>query len=349
MNSGWIALVLVGGCAIESRPDDVVGPFTGTPRRYVVDSFTLPMSGLEARALGADLNGDGTVDNQLGMAISTFGTYGDITTHADDMIASGVLASSVIVVADDSIDDPSVSVTYVGSDGAPATAVGGTFENSVFVSNRTATTQVPGAALLRLPVFVDIDPIEVPLFSMQMTLRPAAIGFDAEISGTVDPTDAFEQTYDALVKVVAAEPSSHRGVMQILDANHDFRLDYDEVRNNSIIQSLFYPDLVIGGRDRLSLGFHVHLSPCDDGSCITAPPDDTCFDRVKDGAESDVDCGGGCRSCKATEACTGPADCESGACDAGSCRAPTCFDGVRDGFETDIDCGGTCELCSPMT
>ena len=39
-------------------------------------------------------------------------------------------------------------------------------------------------------------------------------------------------------------------------------------------------------------------------------------------------------------------DCQSRACDAGSCRAATCSDGVRDGFESDVDCGGPCAACA---
>src|SRR5207253_2250042 len=70
-----------------------------------------------------------------------------------------------------------------------------------------------------------------------------------------------------------------------------------------------------------------------------------CRDRIRDGGETDVDCGGPCQPCQASAACAGGGDCQSGACDAGHCRAPSCSDGVRDGVETDVDCGDNCAGC----
>src|SRR5574338_440669 len=76
-------LMLISGCVDTGASDDVTGPFTGTPRRYVIDRIELPTNNNEARGFGLDLNGDRTVDNQLGMVISTLGQYNDITTHGD--------------------------------------------------------------------------------------------------------------------------------------------------------------------------------------------------------------------------------------------------------------------------
>jgi len=51
---------------------------------------------------------------------------------------------------------------------------------------------------------------------------------------------------------------------------------------------------------------------------VEAP--DTCADGVKDGAETDVDCGGGaCPSCADGRACAAKSDCQSLACSAGVC------------------------------
>jgi hypothetical protein len=49
----------------------------------------------------------------------------------------------------------------------------------------------------------------------------------------------------------------------------------------------------------------------------------SCFDGIKNGDETDVDCGGTCNPC------------------------PTCDDGIKNGDETGIDCGGS--LCEPCT
>ena len=54
---------------------------------------------------------------------------------------------------------------------------------------------------------------------------------------------------------------------------------------------------------------------------------------------------GTCPACPADLVCTVPADCQSGGCDVGKCRAPTCTDGFRDGLESDVDCGAACRDC----
>jgi len=45
----------------------------------------------------------------------------------------------------------------------------------------------------------------------------------------------------------------------------------------------------------------------------------TCFDGVRDGPESDVDCGGDCPACERSDRCTSPHDCYSGRCAEGKC------------------------------
>ena len=78
----------------------------------------------------------------------------------------------------------------------------------------------------------------------------------------------------------------------------------------------------------------------------TTPP--TCVDRLHDGDESDVDCGGAvCPGCVAGRACVAAHDCLSRICGAdGRCAAESCADGVRTGSESDVDCGGPdCTPC----
>jgi hypothetical protein len=70
----------------------------------------------------------------------------------------------------------------------------------------------------------------------------------------------------------------------------------------------------------------------------------TCSDGVKNGTETDVDCGGSCSGCGPGSACSVDADCKGGLCTGGTCQ-PTCTDGVKNGSETDVDCGGSCSAC----
>jgi hypothetical protein len=72
-----------------------------------------------------------------------------------------------------------------------------------------------------------------------------------------------------------------------------------------------------------------------------------CNDVIKNGAESDVDCGGGtCPTCGPGKTCNGNVDCAGGACTGGTC-AVSCTDLVKNGTETDVDCGGGgCSACA---
>ena len=73
----------------------------------------------------------------------------------------------------------------------------------------------------------------------------------------------------------------------------------------------------------------------------------TCSDHEKNGAETDVDCGGPqCLPCGDARTCNDPGDCASKVCVNHSCQPPTCTDMVKNGAESDVDCGGAmCPQC----
>jgi len=56
-----------------------------------------------------------------------------------------------------------------------------------------------------------------------------------------------------------------------------------------------------------------------------------CTDTVKNGTETDTDCGGSLREMPDTRAAGLAADCLSGVCTSGTCSAPTCSDKVKNG------------------
>jgi hypothetical protein len=74
-----------------------------------------------------------------------------------------------------------------------------------------------------------------------------------------------------------------------------------------------------------------------------------CSDGIKNGMETDVDCGGSVcdglgDTCAVTQMCATTADCgNGGGCDVTThlCDATQCHDGAKDGMETDVDCGGS--------
>ncbi len=68
-----------------------------------------------------------------------------------------------------------------------------------------------------------------------------------------------------------------------------------------------------------------------------------CSDKIKDGDESDVDCGGSCTAkCANSKVCISSTDCKGAYCVSGVCKAGSCADSYMNQDESDIDCGGSC-------
>ncbi len=67
----------------------------------------------------------------------------------------------------------------------------------------------------------------------------------------------------------------------------------------------------------------------------------SCANAVKDGDETDLNCGGThCGKCNPGDDCLVNSDCASAKCNSGKCIS--CGDGLQNGDESDVDCGGTC-------
>lgn len=353
----WLvtALGALGACSDE--PIDVTGPFTGETRTFLVDVINVPRDTSEASSIAADLDGDGAAENQLGTVTSVLTTTSDLTLDASHMIASGALASLVSIQADDLMNDDSVGVAYLGSLDEPAVVAGGRFVSGAFVSNRTRETRVPGRANVHVPVFVNADPLVLELEGMELELTPdGAGGYDGIVRGGIREELAREAAYLGLIEMFETEPTRHLVFGRGLDGDRDDVITRAEV-DDSIIALLVEADIDLfdGERyaprvsmtpDSLSVAFAIHLTPCSAGTCSRPSPTNLCRDRVRDGDETDVDCGGSCQSCAAGKQCSRAEDCQSSACDAGTCRAASCSDGVRDGYESDIDCGGSCGACA---
>jgi hypothetical protein len=76
---------------------------------------------------------------------------------------------------------------------------------------------------------------------------------------------------------------------------------------------------------------------------VVTPP---CANGLRDGDESDVDCGGTCTArCGLGARCKVSGDCASTLCLNSACDTPSCHDGVKNQGESDVDCGGSCPAC----
>ncbi len=78
---------------------------------------------------------------------------------------------------------------------------------------------------------------------------------------------------------------------------------------------------------------------CEGGACTAPKPDD----GVKNGTETDADCGGGngAPACADGKSCASGPDCASKVCTGGICQAAKGDDGAKNGDESDVDCGGS--------
>jgi hypothetical protein len=343
-----LALVVAVTAAACSGGNDVVGPFSGPVQRYVIDRIDVPRDSEGANAVAADLDGDAMPENKFGYATAVLATTNDLSPHAADMIASGALASVLEVQADDASDDATVGARYLGADGDAAVTIGGRLTGGSFVSNRTRDTGHPGRATVRLPVFVNADPVVLVVDGAELELvGDGAGGFDGILRGGIAERSAREAAHAGLVQMFETEPARHLVFLRGVDEDADDVLSFAELEV-SVIGLLVSADIPLHGADddSVSIAFGFHASPCAAGRCSDAVPEVACRDRVRDGLETDVDCGGGCQRCAAGKACLTPEDCLSAGCDAGTCRAPTCSDGVRDGYESDVDCGGACPACA---
>lgn len=146
----------------------------------------------------------------------------------------------------------------------------------------------------------------------------------------------------------------------------EYRIYVVDSDTDEIIQLI--PSYVFDGKyhyiENLSLvndkNYHVVVEAVDNAGLVSLPLSSkgvlidtsakpyTCNNNVKDGSETDVDCGGSCLGCSLDMVCAVDTDCNSGLCLDEVCIADTatCNNGVKDGRETDVDCGGACPSCS---
>jgi len=208
-------------------------------------------------------------------------------------------------------------------------------------------------------VFQDTDASRIHLVGMELEmLADGRGGFEITMHGGIRAQDAADAVGEGLLHMIEARPQSHLSLIRDVDVDHDGQLSAPEIATASLIRALLSPDIHMfdgddfaprpasDDLDVLSFGLRVHVIPCADGNCALVPPASTCFDRLLDGSETDIDCGGPvCGACPDAARCALPTDCQTGACDGGACRAATCSDGILDGFESDVDCGAACNNC----
>ena len=317
------AAVLILFAACSSPPTTILG----STQTFQVDSITLPSAPGAGSQVAIDLNGDGVPDNALSSITAALAAQHDLPSDVADVIAAGVIRESF-------------ELTF-GVDGA----VGIRFDHSEQLHAQPTETGAiatdggtqPIALAIALPALVDADPIALEIAPTAIELAADAAGYTVEVQGLTDGSAFAAAAGAALVQMLYDSPRDHLMLAAVLDSNHDGHITPAEAAASPLMETFASPDVGSG----ISIGYSLHVSAAPVQTII-----DHCSDRVRDGDETDVDCGGSCKPCGASAACALDADCDSSACVAGACQPPSCSDGIRDGFELSIDCGGGCGGCA---
>jgi hypothetical protein len=359
-----LTIVLAGAACGKPAPSLVTGPYGGTTHRFLVDRLALPQ---EKQQLASDYGSGAATHDQLGVVEGLFAQWQLQSQSVGAQLAAGSLVMRVELTTEDERlrDDATVGVRFIGGALAASDQLGATLRDGRLSTNRIRDLREPTFATITLPLFADADAVEWPLEALEMDLvSDGNGGFDGELHGAAELTlmhdDIVAAAYQPFLQMVTAHPDLRAPAIHTFDVDRDGMISRAELAGNWWIKTALSADLLLhDGRsdfvpeppdahrenDAISLAARFHLAPCHDDACLPPPVAPRCDDRVQNGDESAVDCGGSCAPCAAGLACGRDGDCLSGTCVGGFCGAPSCSDGRRDGFETDVDCGPGCSLC----
>jgi hypothetical protein len=283
--------------ASADAPTDGPGVASGTHYHYILNSLTWPRSVTEARTDGFDLNNDGTVDNQLGMVSSTLSVLGlNAQTPEDQAIAHGtVLMLADLQTTDLTTASGAGYTMYLGTDPNPAPCNGasdticghhltgtGAFDAAAtprdpqLIGSMTSGVLTAGPGHLSMGLSIATSkPVTVTLLGARVKLTVTATGITTGILGGAIPVGDFHSTIFPAMQQSATEAIAHdctgmnppgcgcapnsigANLIVTFDANHNCAVSEPEIENNSIVQSMFAPDVTIDGQTALSVGFAV--------------------------------------------------------------------------------------------
>jgi hypothetical protein len=290
-----ITLVACGG------GDDGQTPPSGPVHTYVSNDVTVPANNAQAREIGLDLNGDKTIDNQLGMVLGTLASQGfDVQGTIDEAVLTGSIILLIDFQTPDfasttgaglavklgenpmpaACTDPADLLTcgkhlaggasFTLAAGSPDAAVEGKIAGGVFTGG-------PGNITLQIALG-GTEPISLDLIGA----RAKATGLSETALSEVILAGALTQS-DLDTKVIPAvhaqiEPliardctgiappdpcgceanSTGKTVIGLFDTSpKDCTVSIEEIKTNSLIQSLLAPDVTIDGQEALSVGLKV--------------------------------------------------------------------------------------------
>lgn len=268
-NACIAAAVLLTGCSFYADepdgppawPGENLPECTTTRTSYVIDAVTAPTDADIAEDVGADLDGDGTVDNQFGNILSALGyLHFEIQNRTDEALAADALLIGLTLeecelyslvevhrgVAIDRTVDPPVLTVEDTTELASVDRV----RDSRRIFLRGSGT-LPPTALFEAEgaEWIPADGIEIELDAVD----------EREVEGQLAAGIRGDAFHDAVVPVIhrqiltelegqpgcpeACEDEDLADVVGIFDENGDFEITLAEVGDNSLVRILDRPDL----------------------------------------------------------------------------------------------------------
>lgn len=269
---------------------------------YVIDKVSIPTTNTQARELGLDLNGDATVDNQLGMVFSVFGGMGFAPQASfDKEVDTGKSIMLADLYALDFMNAQAATFTMFPGTNPMPTACAGSQDtvcrhhltgSASFTSNPQPFEQPltgnfvngtlaagPGHLKIQL-AFADAPPAQITLLGARVKLSSVSGSAitTAILAGGVTTSDLDNKVIPALqVSMMAGvtrdcptatppdcicmQSSAGQTSLGLFDANRDCVISVDELRTNSLIESLLSPDVTLENQQCLSIGIGAHAVP----------------------------------------------------------------------------------------
>jgi len=254
-----VFLLALVGCTSPTAPEPA-----GDHYAYTIDHLNVPANNTQARDDGFDLNGDGTIDNQLGQVFGTMDGLGiDCTGATAHAVADGMIALGIDLQTTAFDEAAAAGFTTSASSGA---ALAGTAEDGTFTLGPGTVSIAIAVADPKLVVPIDLTDAHVTLTGVDASGIAHGV-----IAGGVTPENlrddffpALAVAFDDIVKrdctgsgslCGCADGSSGRLLVDYFDyPTADCTITADEIAANALTASLFAPDLAIAGQKVVSFG-----------------------------------------------------------------------------------------------
>ena len=191
MHRPLIVFALLVGCGgggdkpIDAAIDVPVDVLIDAPppppghHHYVLDTLLVPTNNNEARDYGQDINGDTTIDNQLGMVIGTLASMGiDAQGTVTHSLSVGSTISLVDLYANDFTTEPAATVAmFVGATPMPGACAG--------TSDTVCRHHLAGNATFTVPSGSPTNtPLTGALVAGAMTTAPGHLAVPLSVFGS---------------------------------------------------------------------------------------------------------------------------------------------------------------------